>query len=42
MVPKLDLVVVRLGDTAPHKVAAVIRHCKELVDAFRPAAAARE
>jgi CubicO group peptidase (beta-lactamase class C family) len=41
MVPKLDLVVVRLGDTAPHKVAAVIRHCKELVDAFRPTAAAR-
>lgn len=38
IVPKLDLVVVRLGDTAPHKVAAVIRHCKELVDVFRPTA----
>jgi CubicO group peptidase (beta-lactamase class C family) len=39
VVPKLDLVVVRLGDTAPHKVAAVIGHCKALVDAFRPTAA---
>jgi hypothetical protein len=29
-------VVVRLGKTAPHKVAAVVRYCKELVDAFRP------
>lgn len=36
--PKLDLVVVRLGITAPHKVAAVVRYCKELVDAFRPTA----
>jgi CubicO group peptidase (beta-lactamase class C family) len=36
--PKLDLVVVRLGQTAPHKVAAVVRYCKELVDAFRPTA----
>jgi CubicO group peptidase (beta-lactamase class C family) len=36
--PKLDLVVVRLGVTAPHKVAAVVRYCKELVDAFRPTA----
>ena len=38
IVPKLDLVIVRLGDTAAHKVAAVIRYCKELVDAFRPTA----
>ena len=37
--PKLDLVVVRLGQTAPHKVAAVVRYCKELIDAFRPTAA---
>jgi CubicO group peptidase (beta-lactamase class C family) len=36
--PKLDLVVVRLGVTAPHKVDAVVRYCKELVDAFRPTA----
>jgi CubicO group peptidase (beta-lactamase class C family) len=36
--PKLDLVVVRLGVTAPHKVGAVVRYCKELVDAFRPTA----
>ncbi|MEO8524456.1 MAG: serine hydrolase [Caldimonas sp.] len=36
--PKLDLVVVRLGVTAPHKVAAVVRYCKELVDVFRPTA----
>jgi CubicO group peptidase (beta-lactamase class C family) len=36
IVPKLDLVIVRLGETAPHKVAAVVRYCKELVDAFRP------
>ncbi len=36
--PKLDLVVVRLGKTAPHKVAAVVRYCKELVDTFRPTA----
>jgi CubicO group peptidase (beta-lactamase class C family) len=39
VVPKLDLVLVRLGDTAPHKVGAVVRHVKELVDAFRPTAA---
>jgi CubicO group peptidase (beta-lactamase class C family) len=38
--PKLDLVVVRLGITAPHKVGAVVRYCKELVDAFRPTAPA--
>jgi CubicO group peptidase (beta-lactamase class C family) len=36
--PKLDLVVVRVGRTAPHKVEAVVRYCKELVDAFRPTA----
>jgi CubicO group peptidase (beta-lactamase class C family) len=36
--PRLDLVVVRLGVTAPHKVAAVVRYCKDLVDAFRPTA----
>jgi len=38
IVPKLDLVVVRVGDTAAHKVGAVIRFCKEIVDAFRPTA----
>ncbi|MDJ0865792.1 MAG: serine hydrolase [Myxococcota bacterium] len=36
--PKLDLVVVRLGKTAPHKVEAVVRYCKALIDAFRPTA----
>ena len=36
--PKLDLVVVRSGRTAPHKVAAVVQYCKALVDAFRPTA----
>lgn len=36
--PKLDLVVVRSGKTAPHKVAAVVQYCKALVDAFRPVA----
>jgi CubicO group peptidase (beta-lactamase class C family) len=39
IVPKLDLVVVRLGRTAPHKVGAVVQYCKALVDAFRPTAA---
>jgi CubicO group peptidase (beta-lactamase class C family) len=39
IVPKLDLVVVRLGQTAPHKVGAVVQYCKALVDAFRPTAA---
>lgn len=34
--PKLDLIVVRLGKTAPHKVAAVVQYCRSLVDAFRP------
>jgi CubicO group peptidase (beta-lactamase class C family) len=38
IVPKLDLVIVRLGQTAPHKVAAVVRYGKELIDAFRPTA----
>jgi len=33
--PKLDLVVVRSGKTAPHKVAAVVQYCKSLVDTFR-------
>jgi CubicO group peptidase (beta-lactamase class C family) len=36
--PKLDLVVVRLGRTPPHKVAAVVEYCRALVDAFRPTA----
>ena len=36
--PKLDLVVVRLGITEPHKVGSAIRYCKELIDAFRPTA----
>ncbi len=39
IIPKLDLVVVRVGKTAPHKVAEVVRYCKELVDAFRPTGA---
>jgi len=38
--PKLDLVVVRLGVTAPHKVGAVVRYCKALIDVFRPTARA--
>jgi CubicO group peptidase (beta-lactamase class C family) len=36
--PKLDLVVVRVGKTSPHKVDAAVRYCKALVDAFRPTA----
>jgi len=36
--PKLDLIVVRSGRTAPHKVAAVVQYCKALVDLFRPTA----
>ncbi len=36
--PKLDLVLVRLGQTSPHKVDAAVRWCKELVDVFRPTA----
>jgi CubicO group peptidase (beta-lactamase class C family) len=38
MSPKLDLVVVRLGRTAPEKVGNVVRWCKEVIDAFRPTA----
>ena len=34
--PKLDLVVVRVGNTAAEKVSAVVRQCKQLVDVFRP------
>ena len=34
--PKLDLVVVRLGKTSPHKVDRVVAWCRALVDAFRP------
>ncbi len=33
--PKLDLVVVRLGNTAAEKVAAAVQQCKALVDVFR-------
>ena len=36
--PRLDLVVVRVGKTEPHKVAAVVQFCKSLVDLFRPTA----
>jgi CubicO group peptidase (beta-lactamase class C family) len=36
IVPKLDLVIVRLGQTSPHKVGAVVQYCKALVDVFRP------
>jgi len=36
--PKLDLVVVRQGKTAPRKVGHVEIYCKALVDAFRPTA----
>ncbi|MDG2304079.1 MAG: serine hydrolase [Candidatus Binatia bacterium] len=36
--PKLDLIVTRMGKTSPHKVAAVVQYCKELIDAFRPTA----
>ncbi len=38
IVPKLDLVIVRLGATEPHMVGEVVRYCKQLVDAFRPTA----
>ena len=34
--PSLDLVVVRMGKTEPHKVGAVVQFCKEVVDLFRP------
>lgn len=36
--PKLDLVVVRLGKTPPHKVGNAVQYCKALVDLFRPTA----
>jgi CubicO group peptidase (beta-lactamase class C family) len=36
--PKLDLVIVRVGKTSPHKVGEVEIYCKALVDAFRPTA----
>jgi len=36
--PKLDLVVVRLGKTPPHKVAHVVDYCRSLIDVFRPTA----
>lgn len=36
--PKLDLVSVRVGKTEPHKVGAVVKYCKTLVDLFRPTA----
>jgi CubicO group peptidase (beta-lactamase class C family) len=36
--PKLDLLVVRVGKTEPHKVGSVEQYCKKLVDAFRPTA----
>jgi len=38
IVPKLDLVIVRLGKTEPHKVGNTVRFCKSLVDVFRPTA----
>lgn len=34
--PALDLVVVRLGNTAAEKVGHVVTYCRDLVDAFRP------
>lgn len=34
--PALDLVVVRVGDTAAEKVGNVVTYCRDLVDAFRP------
>ena len=34
--PALDLVLVRLGKTAPHQVEHVVRWCKDVVDCFRP------
>lgn len=36
--PKLDLIVTRMGKTAPHKVGAVVEYGKALIDAFRPTA----
>jgi CubicO group peptidase (beta-lactamase class C family) len=37
--PKLDLVMVRVGKTEPHKIAAVVQYLKSVVDLFRPTAA---
>lgn len=34
--PALDLVVVRLGNTAAEKVGSVVTYCRDLVDVFRP------
>ncbi len=34
--PALDLVVVRLGNTAAEKVGSVVEYCRDLVDVFRP------
>jgi CubicO group peptidase (beta-lactamase class C family) len=34
--PALDLVVVRVGNTAAEKVGSVVTHCRDLVDVFRP------
>lgn len=39
IVPKLDLIVVRLGITAAERVSSVVRYCKELIDLFRATAA---
>ena len=36
--PKLDLVIVRVGKTEPHKVGGVVTFCKQMVDTFRPTA----
>jgi CubicO group peptidase (beta-lactamase class C family) len=36
--PALDLVIVRQGKTAPHRVGNVERYCKQLIDVFRPTA----
>jgi len=36
--PKLDLVIVRLGNTAAHSGGSVVRYCKDLIDLFRPTA----
>ena len=34
--PALDLVVVRVGNTAAEKVGSVVTYCRDLVDVFRP------
>ncbi len=36
--PKLDLIVVRVGNTPPQHLSSVVRYCKELIDLFRPTA----